>query len=240
MQKRSMSATTNPAVRDSKDDRRRAREDRGLRSTAAVRADRLPPPPRERRPMLAALAVLLIVGGAAAAGLLALRADSRVPVVVAARDIAAGEAITEEALTTTPVAAEGTMLIPADRAAELVGTFADGSISAGQLLDTSMLTDSSPLQPGSVAVGASLAVGRVPASGLEPGDVVQLVRVDDPSGAVVVDDARVSSAYASGGDGMASGGDVVATFIVEEADGPQVAAVAAAGNLSVVLVTRGQ
>lgn len=39
--------------------------------------------------MLAALAVLLIVGGAAAAGLLALRADERVPVLAAAREIAA-------------------------------------------------------------------------------------------------------------------------------------------------------
>lgn len=189
--------------------------------------------------MLAALAVLLIVGGAAAAGLLALRADTRVPVLVAARDIATGEQITAEALSTTPVAAEGTLLIPANRLDELVGTYADRPISAGQLLDTSMLAEAGLLQPGTVAVGASLAVGRAPASGLEPGDVVQLIRVDDPAGVVLVDDARVSSSF-SEGEETASSGALVATFIVDESDGAQVAAVAAAGNLAVVLVTRGQ
>ena len=85
--------------------------------------------------MLAALAVLLIVGGAAAAGLLALRADTRVPVLVAARDIATGEQITAEALSTTPVAAEGTLLIPANRLDELVGTYASSGDAFPQALE---------------------------------------------------------------------------------------------------------
>jgi SAF domain len=235
-----MTATTTAATRDAGDDRRRARESRGLQSTAAARAERLPPAPRERRPMLAALAVLLIVGGGAGAGLLALRADDRTPVLVAAQDIAAGAQITQDALTSTPVAAEGTMLVPADDAASLVGSYARVSVSAGQLIDTSMLTSDPMLGDGSVAVGAALAPGRTPASGLQPGDVVQLVRVDTPQGVVLVDDARVSSARSGDAEGVGGPGGTTVTFIVDARDGAEIAAVAAAGNLSAVLVSRGE
>ena len=188
--------------------------------------------------MLAALAVLLIVGGAAAAGLLALRADERVEVLVAARDVPAGAAITAEDLTTVPVAAEGTELIPASQSGLVAGRYARTSIAAGQLLDTTMLVDSGPLRPGVVAVGASLAGGRMPASGLEPGDVVQLVHVADGEGRILVGDARVGGYRAAESGGLGSSAATV-TFIVPEADGAQVAAVAAAGELAVVLVERG-
>lgn len=206
------------------------------RPSTPTTGDRLPPPPRERRPLLAAFAVLLIVGGAAVAGLLAVRADSRVPVLVAAEDIPAGEQITADRLRTVAVAAEGTLLVPADQEQVVVGQYARRPISAGQLLDSTMLTNLSTLSAGRVAVGASLAVGRVPALGLQPGDVVQLVRVVDGQGEVLVPDALVSSAVTAGDSGASS---VVATFIVDEADGPAVAGVGAEGQLAAVLVTRG-
>ena len=112
------------------------------------------------------------------------------------------------------------------------------SIAAGQLLDTTMLVDSGPLQPGVVAVGASLAAGRMPASGLETGDVVQLVQVADGEGRILVDDARVGGYRENESGGLGSSAATV-TFIVPESDGAQVAAVAAAGELAVVLVERG-
>lgn len=188
--------------------------------------------------MLAALAVLLIVGGAAGAGLLALRSDERVPVLVAAQDIAAGQAITSQALTTISVAAEGTLLIPAADTEVLAGQYARVAITKGQLLDTAMLMGSAALQPGKVAVGASLALGRLPASGLEPGDVVQLVAIDSAKGTILVPDALVSSSQSQSSGAAGSAGSTV-TFIVAEDDGAAVAAVAAAGNLAAVLVTRG-
>lgn len=188
--------------------------------------------------MLAALAVLLIVGGAAAAGLLALRSDERVEVLVAARDIPAGSAISAADLTTVPVAAEGTRLIPASQDELVAGRYARTSIAQGQLLDTTMLVASAPLQPGLVAVGASLAAGRMPASGLESGDVVQLVRVADSEGAILVADARVGGYRETDSGGLGSTAATV-TFIVPERDGATVAAVAAAGELAVVLVERG-
>jgi SAF domain len=233
-----MAGSTSTSVRDDTDDRRRAREQRGLASAAATKGDRLPPPPRERRPMLAALAVLLIVGGAAGAGLLALRADERVAVLVAAHDIGAGEVITEDALTTTSVASEGTRLIAGTQSDLIVGQYARVSIAEGQLLDTAMVTPTSVLGPGEVAVGASLANGRAPANGLEAGDIVQLVRVANGVGEVLVPDARVSS-YRTPESSTNGSGVATVTFVVPDKDGAEVAAVAAAGELAVVLVQRG-
>lgn len=230
---------TNAGTPDGAQDRRRAREDRGLRpANAAARGDRLPPAPRERRPLLAAFAVLLIVGGAAAAGLLAVRADARVPVLVAARNIAVGQPITADALRTLPVASEGTLLIPASQQDLVVGQFADIAVSEGQLLDSTMLTSSRTLQEGKVAVGAALAAGRMPATGLEAGDVVQLVRVAEGEGKVLVGDALVSST-SNAGDGAGSSGTTTVTFIVAESQGAAIAGIASEGELAVVLVTRG-
>ncbi len=192
--------------------------------------------------MLAALAVLLIVGGAAVAGLLALRADERVPVLVLARPVAAGSQITEDDLRTTPVASEDTLLVPASQMSEVLGTYARVGLSKDQLLDTSMLSPTGPLQAGLVAVGAELAPGRMPASGLLPGDIVQLVSVAEGAGRVLVDDALVSATRdkSQSANAGSAGSGITATFIVDTKDAPAVAAVGASGDLAVVLVTRGQ
>lgn len=235
-----MTVNTSMSGPDATRDRSRAREDRGIAPTgAAARGDRLPAAPRERRPLLAAFAVLLIVGGAAAAGLLAMRSDARVPVLVAAQDIAAGQPVTADALRTAPVAHEGTLLIPASQQDLVVGQYARVAVTEGQLLDTTMLTPSGALQPGKVAVGASLASGRMPASGLASGDIVQLVLVADGEGKVLVRDALVSSVTTPGANATGGAGAVTATFIVAEGDGARIAGVAAEGQLAAVLVTRG-
>jgi Flp pilus assembly protein CpaB len=236
-----MASTTHSG--DTVTDRRRTREDRGIRSTRTTKSavsDRLPAPPRQRRPALAALAVLLIVGGAAVAALLAMRVDERVPVLVAEKPIAAGQQITEDALGTTDVASEGTLLIPESQLSQVVGQYASRSIEPDQLIDTAMLQTSGMLTEGSVAVGASLAAGRMPASGLFAGDVVDLISVDaDGKGRVIVENARVSSTGAPASTDSPAGAASIITVIVERDDAPEVAAANAGGQLSVVLVSRG-
>ncbi len=235
-----MATTTQPG--ENAQDRRRAREDRGVQSAGAAVAERLPPPPRERRPALAALAVLLIVGGAAVAGLLAIRADTRVPVLMAATSIDAGVQITEEHLTTTRVASEGTQLIPESQLDQLVGRYARVVINEGQLIDTTMVTSDGMLSaPDSVALGATLAPGRLPASGLQAGDVVDLIDVSDGTGRLLVADARIGRVERSGGGGGTASGTegATVTLFVSRDDAPEVSAVAAAGELSVVLIERG-
>lgn len=88
-------------------DRQRDREARGIRvrQKSDYSGDR-PTPPHRRRPALAALAVILIVGGAAIAGLLAMRLDSRTPVLVLNQDVAVGTKITSSMFTSSDVATE--------------------------------------------------------------------------------------------------------------------------------------
>lgn len=236
----SMAAPTTQTA-DSATERQRVREERGIRSTKAMKGDsRLPAPPRERRPALAALAVLLIVGGAAVAAILAMRADERVPVLMVQHPIEAGHQITEEHLTTTQVASEGTLLIPANQLDRVVGQYTTVRISEGQLLDTSMVGGAGMLVDGYAAVGAALEPGRYPASGLMAGDVVDLVAVSsDGDGEVISEGARVSSVAGVGGEATSSSSGLQATFIVPGPERAAVAAWAVNNGLAVVLVERG-
>ena len=224
-------------AQDASRDRQRARTARGVRSARAVApGERLPSPPRERRPALAALAVLLVVGGAAVAGLVALRADDRAAVLVAARDVEVGAQITAADLAERRVAAEDVDLVPASGASSVVGTYAVTPIPQGRLLDTAMLNRQDPFGSGEAAVGVPVPAPRVPAQGLGTGDVVQVVRVLDGEGQVLVERATVSAVSTADDETAAATTAPVATVLVDPADAPAVAAAAAADQLALVLV----
>jgi SAF domain len=205
-------------------------------------ADRLPRPPGRRRPGLAVLAVLLIVLGAAVAGLLALRIDERVPVLVARQQIAVGQQISADDLAVARVAAEGLALIPAERASEVIGKYATAQIGAGRLVDPATLSDSGLLTSGNAAVGIALQPGRYPASGLESGDVVQVVRAVDGEGKVIADRAVVGSVQTPADSVFGSAGSdtVVVTVVLTQPKAAAVAAAAAADQVSLVLLRRGE
>jgi Flp pilus assembly protein CpaB len=215
------------------------------RSRVTVRP---PSPTRHRRTGLIGLAVLLIVGSALIAGLLAVRLDSRAAVVVAARPIEIGQKITAADLSQTRVASEGLSLLPVAASGQVIGKYATQAIPPGRLLDAEMLSSQGYLRPGVVAVGVAVPAGRMPASGLQPGDRVQIVQVVDGRPNVLVESAVVSTAPAaarsSGSGGLLPGGSTqgpgaVATVIVNSREGPSVAAGSAADQLSLVLVERG-
>lgn len=222
--------------------RERGSADRGsVDRSGSERAagDRLPRPPRRRGAGLAALSVLLIVGGAAAAGLLALRIDTRVDVLVARHDITPGEQFGLDDLAVVPVAADGLDLIPATAQGEVIGKYAAQPIPQGRLIDHRMLAASGLLAAGKAAVGVVIKPGQAPASGLQPGDSVQVVRTTDTGGTPVTQGV-VSSVRAqdSGSFGSDSGQSVV-TLIVEADKAPDVAAASAGGHLALVLLRRG-
>ncbi len=220
-------------------DRQRQRADRGIGSSTA--AGRTVAPPRRRRPALAALAVLLIVGGAALAGLFALRIDSRVPVLVVTQDVPVGTEITADLLGTTDVASDQLLLVPADQADSVLGTYARTGLSQGQLLDTSMLQTDAPFDSGDVRVGVPLTAGRVPTD-LRSGDQVRIVRLGDgtaPAAPLAVGLLLSTNAAEAGGLADTNTGGSGATLLVpaESAD----AIVDAAGNdlLGLALIKRG-
>ncbi len=209
---------------------------------------RPPSPTKHRRTGLIGLAVLLIVGSAAVAGLLAVRLDSRSAVLVAGRPIAVGQQITQADLREARVASEGLSLIPAAESGQVIGKYAAQAIPQGRLLDAGMLQEQGYLVAGKVAVGVAVPPGRMPASGLQQGDRVQIIQVIDGIPKVLVSSAVVSTppaaARSGGSGGLLPGGSsqaqgAVATVIVTAADGPAVAAGSAANQLSLVLVERG-
>lgn len=161
-------------------DRQRQRASRGVGTRAGVNGlgGSLPSPPRRRRPALGALAVLLIVGGAALAGLLALRLDSREPVMVLNRDVAVGTQITPDMLSTARVASDGLMLVRESQEKSVIGTYARTSLTRGELLDTSMLVQGAPFNSTAVRVGVPLTPGQVPGD-LRSGDQVRIIRISD-------------------------------------------------------------
>jgi SAF domain len=220
------------------------------RSPVRRPGDRLPSPPRQRRPALAALAVLLVFGGAALAGLLALRVDQRVPVLVARRDIPVGQRITPGDVAVGRIAAEDVAVVRAEQTDLVVGQYATRSIRAKQLIDATMVDRSGFLRPGSVAVGVPMDAGRVPAQGLEVGDVVRVLRVPKAGAtSVLVERAAVSQTtlQAGGGGGLTgdspgssvADGNQAATLVVTSEQANQVAAAAAASEITLVLLERG-
>lgn len=200
-------------------------------------------PPRQRRPALAALALLLIVGGALVAGLLAVRMDSRVPVLVAARDIEAGAEITADDLKTVPVSASDLDLIGEEYADQVVGAFAATSIPANTALDERMVTTKDPIDDSKAVVSVPLDPKLTPADRVQAGDLVQIVRASSQSGNARPEDigtAYVLSVSAPDTEEFAS--DAVSSAILlvpAEASGAVIAA-ASAGEAGLAILASGQ
>jgi hypothetical protein len=204
-------------------------------SPAASGGDRLPRPPRRRRPGFAALAVLLVVGAAAAAGLLAVRLDERVPILVAAHTITAGQQITRADLATAKVASSDLRLIPAASANQVAGRYASQTIPEGRALDVKMLTKLSPLTAGKVALGIPLTAANVPAGGVRAGDRVKVYNVKDGVGTLLTADAivySVSSKEKGGAFGGGGGSATVATILVDDTEGGKLSAAIAAASVA--------
>jgi SAF domain len=187
------------------------------------------------------IAVLLIVLGAAVAGLLALRIDDRVPVLVARHQINVGQQITQADLAVAEIASSGIAVIHANQSSEVIGLYASARIAPGRLIDAGMLSRSGLLTDGKAAVGVALVPGRYPAGGLTAGDVVQVVRSVEGGGKVIADQAVVGTVQTPGNSvfGSSTSSNIVATVVVSQADAPDVAAAAAAQQLSLVLLRHG-
>ncbi|WP_233149945.1 SAF domain-containing protein, partial [Kineosporia sp. A_224] len=200
--------------------------------------ERLPRPPRRRNAGLAALAVLLVAGGAVVAGLLALRIDDRVDMLVARDDIAAGTRITADMLAVAPVATQGLALIPATEQASVVGQYAAVPIAKERLLDRGMLTGASVLRPGTVALGVAIAPGQAPGTPLEAGDLVAVYGTDG-EGSVLATDAVVQTVDLPEASTFGAASDVsVVTLVVPADAAAKIAAASGGGKVALARVGR--
>lgn len=225
-------------------ERQRARNDR--KEAAAAATTRAAEPPRQRRTGLAALAVALIVGGALAAGLLAVRMDSREPVLAAAVDIAPGTLITPEMLREVNVASEGLRLIPSDLASQVLDgqTYARTLIRADSLVDENVLTKSSPIGEGRAIVSVPLSPDLTPRKDLRSGDLVRVLKVsrgDSGGTATELTEALVLDVHTGGGDELSGDGtNGSLSLLVPVGVAGAVVNAAAQDAAGIALVDRGQ
>lgn len=201
----------------------------------------VPSPPKRRRPALTALAVLLIIGGAALAGLLALRMDSRAPVLVVDSSISTGELITADMLTSIDVSGISNS-ISADQLDQIVDRklYARQTMYAGQLLQKDLLRTSPPLEVDQAQVGIPLTSGKFP-PGLRSGDAVRLVRIGDaqaPPEALCTGLVLEIDKSESGGFGN-DAKSLVATVVVPQGVVDQVVGATGSDQLGIALTGRG-
>jgi hypothetical protein len=123
------------------------------------------------------LAVGLVLACALAGVIVAQRVDLRVPVLAAARAIAAGQTVTADDVTTVKVAVEaGVATVPASQLSTVVGRLAAVPLVAGTLLSPNQF--GGPVWPGQgeAVIAVPVKPGRLP-SGLPPGARVTVLAV---------------------------------------------------------------
>lgn len=223
-------------------DRQRLRAARGTGGKPSG-PSRLPSPPRQRRPAMAALALVLIVGGALIAGLLAIRMDSRVDVLVANGDLAPGTRITETNVRAVPVAYDDLNLIPEEQAELVMGTFAKGFIEDGTLIDGSMLDKDNPIGGDRAIVSVVLSPALAPEKALETGDLVEVVRASGSSstdeGAAPLTRGLVLAIHQPKRDELGGGAAGSVSLLVPSAAAADVIDASSANLAGLALISRG-
>ena len=202
------------------------------------RAPVLPPPRRRRRPALLALAVSMVVLGALGATYLATSLGQTTAVIAIEREVPWGQTLTAADLVEARISADPALEpIPYVDRDQVIGLVAATSLRPGSLLTRDALTDQRLPAPGQQLIGVGVSLVQVPTTPLRPGDDVLLVPVAAGSApptterAPSVVEATVVKSGPPGTDGLR-----VVDVLVDAADGPDVAARAAAGLIAIVVV----
>jgi len=209
-------------------------------SASATRLAALAP---RRRPALWMLSISLVAGGALLAVDAARSAGHKSAVLVAARDVGAGEQITPGDVAVVHVSTDpGLPTVPAGDQPSVVGSVTTVDLKAGSLLTRSELAGTATPAAGTVLVGLALKAGQLPARELTRGDRVLIVATpgqQDPAspaqpgrpgtyGAVVQDSAPTA----------AGDGSTVVDVVAAQNTAPALAADAAGGHIAVLLLPR--
>ena len=203
------------------------------------RAPTLSPPRRRRRPALLALAVAMVVLGALGASFVATSLGQTTSVVALARAVPWGQTVTDADLVEARIAADPALSpIPYADRDEVIGLIAATDLTVGSLLTREALTDERFPPPGQHLVGVAVTTAQLPVTPLRSGDEVLLVPmvsegVAPAAGAAAPGpvQATVANTGPVGVDGLR-----VVDVLVDDADGADVAARAAAGLVVIVLV----
>ncbi|ATZ21968.1 SAF domain protein [Streptomyces lavendulae subsp. lavendulae] len=205
---------------------------------------------RRRRPGLIALSVALIAAGGLSGALLFTASGQRSGVLVVARDVPVGTAITDADLAPASLALDPAVkAVSAARKGEMVGQHAAVALTAGSLLSPAQVSSSSLVKAGEQLVGVALKPSQFPASRLSPGQKVLIVSTPDPVQAAAAAGGKpgepagapktLAATVVAVGEAAPATGVVTVDVAVPAADGPTLAARVATGAVALIVAAQG-
>ncbi|MHB1584550.1 MAG: SAF domain-containing protein [Acidimicrobiales bacterium] len=190
---------------------------------------------------LVVVGVLLVVGCALGFADASLSLASHEDVLVVAQPLAAGQVLTSSDLRAVKVSTgTGLEVVPVSAEASVVGRPVGLALAAGALLTQGEVGAASPANAGEDVVAVGLKPGLFP-PGLAPGDRVQVVPVVTSSSSTATAPGSPVNATVLGVEAApaASGAATVFSLQVAKSDADAVAALAAAGEVSLVQLGAG-
>ncbi|MFB8085064.1 SAF domain-containing protein [Streptomyces sp. NPDC055992] len=208
-----------------------ARPDIPITTTAPVK--------RERRWSVTALCIVLAVLFGLGAAAAVTSASDRTQVLAIARDVPAGQALTQEDLTVAEVSADAHLSpIPASDRAGVIGKRPAVELRKGGLLTASQLSAGTGLGDDKQQVGVQVKRGQAPAGALAPGDKVLAVTTPAPGEQADPKDAEAPPTSIKGVVVSVSrpdaSGTIVVNLAVSTSDGPLLATRASTGRIALV------
>ncbi|MDA8356547.1 MAG: SAF domain-containing protein [Actinomycetota bacterium] len=199
---------------------------------------------RRRQLPLVVVGVLLVVGCALAFTDASLHLGTREDVLVVAQPVAAGQVLTAADLRVAKVSTgSGLEVVATGAEGSVVGRRAAVSLLAGSLLTAAEVGSAPAVGSGSDVVAVGLKAGAYPPA-LAPGDRVEVVPVPGASsgsatGSVTAGSPVQATVLAVDAAPVDSGAPTVLSLAVGSRDAGEVAALAAAGQASVVEIGAG-
>jgi hypothetical protein len=199
---------------------------------------------RHRQLPLVVVGVLLVIGFALAFADASLHLGSREQVLVVAQPLAAGQVLTSGDLRAVRVSTgAGVQVVPAAEESSVVGRRVAVPLVAGAVLTSSEVGAAPPVGSGSDVVAVGLKAGGYPPD-LAPGDRVQVVPVTSASSGssaanVTSGSPVAATVLAVDAAPAGSGSPTMFSLQVSSTDADEVAALAAAGQASLVEVGSG-
>ncbi|WP_311836311.1 SAF domain-containing protein [Cellulomonas fimi] len=208
-------------------------------------SDAVPAPPRARRRWGLFAAMVLVVALGVLGNVWLLASTTSAQEVVAARStIERGSVIAREDLMTVRIELDPSLhTVPGGGLVDLVGQRAALDVAAGSLVTTEAVTETTVPPDGYSLVGIGVAPARMPGVTLAAGDEVRVVATPqlatgNDTDATPVSVSAVVVGTQAGTDATGAGAQTIVTVQVPNADAAALAAMAATGNVVLVLDSR--
>ncbi|NJP97996.1 hypothetical protein HCN51_52710 [Nonomuraea sp. FMUSA5-5] len=200
---------------------------------------KLLPQPRQRRRSSMVLGTLVVLGGMFLAFQVVNRMSNREPVLVITRDVALGQPITAENVSTAMVGGdENVAMVRGEDLHKVIGMRAALDLMSGTLLQRRMVTDQVTPLADQQLVPIAVKPSRLPARGLRPGDRLSVMLRPEISAATAQESPGSVEAVVDHTKGPDDDGLMVVDVLVDKVDAPKLGPLAADGQVALALMPR--